>query len=139
MKCRRRRRREKHWWTNKAARVSMCVFFFFHSRLGLTANPHNTGRTSSNTSQVFFPSTPPSLISKSAPSFYGVLFFFFFFWKEAHTYVFTRDRLIKILRRTSFSRRPICVCKTIPGEFKCDSCAVKLDIIHAQRYTSSGD
>lgn len=71
---------------------------FFYRRLDFTANPHNVGRTSSNTSQVFF-----------------ILFFqsLLFFWKEAHTCFFTRDRLIKILWCTGFfGVRLICVCKT---------------------------
>jgi len=64
--------------------------YIFYSRLGFTANPHNAGRTSSNSSQVFF-------------SFLSFGLSFFFSWKEAHTCIFTRDRLIKILWRTGFS------------------------------------
>jgi len=39
--------------------------YFFHSRLSFTANPHNAGRTSSNTSQVFF------FVPLSVPPFLG--------------------------------------------------------------------
>lgn len=56
-------------------------------------------------------------------------FFLFFFWKEAHTCIFTRDRLIKILWRTGFSVASDLRMQNGSREFKYTPAkAVKLDI-----------